>query len=127
MWLVQLLLQDAGVAPEGVRREVFVVEKDVPRRLPADKEPHQITVHMGGAKYSFTNVFPESILTSAKSSSILLPYSCESGQCGSCTAICSKGTVWMSYNEVLTEKDMNAGRVLTCTGHAVGGDVVLEL
>jgi ferredoxin-NADP reductase len=127
MWLVQLLLQDAGVPSEQIRREVFVIDKAVPKYLPADKDSHQVTVHANGRIYSFINTYPESILKSAKTAGISLPYSCETGQCGSCTAICTEGKVWMSYNEVLTEKDLAAGRVLTCTGHAVGGDVVLQL
>ena len=127
MWLVQLLLQDAGVPPERVRREVFVVNKEVPKRHPADRASHRVTVLSSGKAHTFINTYPESILASAKAAGLTLPFSCESGQCGSCTAICTKGKVWMSYNEVLTDKDLAAGRVLTCTGHAVGGDVELVL
>jgi ring-1,2-phenylacetyl-CoA epoxidase subunit PaaE len=126
MWLLQLLLQDAGVPPQQVRREVFVVDKKVPKRLPTDKSSHQVTIRAGGGSLTFINKYPDSILTSAKAAGISLPYSCEAGQCGSCTAICREGKVWMSYNEVLTEKDLATGRVRTCTGHAVGGGVVLE-
>jgi ring-1,2-phenylacetyl-CoA epoxidase subunit PaaE len=125
MWLLQLLLQDAGVPPASVRREVFVVNKEIPLRLPVDRTPHQVTVSIGRQTLSFTNAYPQSILSSARAAGIMLPYSCDAGQCGSCTAICTSGKVWMSYNEVLTERDTAIGRVLTCTGHAVDGDVWL--
>jgi ring-1,2-phenylacetyl-CoA epoxidase subunit PaaE len=126
MWLVQMLLQDAGVPAMAVRREAFVVKQEIPHRLPADKEPHRVRVVLNGKEQSFINAYPQSILESAKAAGITLPYSCNAGQCGSCTAICRQGKVWMSYNEVLTDKDITYGRVLTCTGHAVDGDVLLS-
>jgi ring-1,2-phenylacetyl-CoA epoxidase subunit PaaE len=125
MWLLELLLQDAGVPAANVRRETFVVKSEVPKRLPADKASHRVEVLMKGHTFRFTNAYPQSILSSARAAGVALPYSCDAGQCGSCTAICRKGKVWMSYNEVLTERDLEMNRVLTCTGHAVDGDVVL--
>ena len=126
MWLMQLLLQDAGVPPGNVRRELFVVDKEVPKAAPPDKDPHEVVLLISGKRHSFINTYPQTILSSARKAGISLPYSCDAGQCGSCTALCREGQVWMSYNEVLTDRDLAAGRVLTCTGHAVGGSVVLE-
>ncbi len=126
MWLLRLLLQDAGVPASQVRQEMFMVTNDLPRRLPLDKGNHRINVRIGAQHFSFLNAYPDSILSSAKAAGITLPYSCEAGQCGSCTAICTAGKVWMSYDEVLTDRDIDAGRVLTCTGHAVDGDVTLH-
>jgi ring-1,2-phenylacetyl-CoA epoxidase subunit PaaE len=127
MWLVQLLLQDAGVPKEHVRREVFQFDRDVPRALPPDVLPHKVTIHNAAGTFSFINTYPQSILASARAAGITLPFSCESGQCGSCTALCTKGKVWMSYNEVLTDNDIRDGRILTCTGHAIEGDLTLKL
>ena len=126
MWMLQLLLEDAGVQPGNIRRERFVINAAVSRHLPADKGAHWVSVLLDGQQLQFVNVYPDSILASAKAAGIRLPYSCNAGQCGSCTAICSAGSVWMSYNEVLTAGDLAAGRILTCTGHAVNGDVTLR-
>ena len=71
--------------------------------------------------------YPDSILQAAKKTGISLPYSCEAGRCGSCVAKCTKGNVWHSYNEVLTEKELQQGLVLTCVGHPVEGDVELRI
>jgi len=57
---------------------------------------------------------------------IELPYSCETGRCGTCAAVCKRGNVWMKYNEVLTDEDIRANKVLTCTGYPVYGDVGLD-
>jgi ring-1,2-phenylacetyl-CoA epoxidase subunit PaaE len=59
-----------------------------------------------------------SILNAAIQSGIELPYSCKSGKCASCIVNCTDGKVLMSYNEVLTDKDISSGRILTCTGYA---------
>ncbi|WP_187269991.1 hypothetical protein [Pontibacter qinzhouensis] len=40
---------------------------------------------------------------------------------------CTSGTVWRYYNEVLTEKELQKGFVLTCTGYPTGGDVVMQV
>ena len=45
---------------------------------------------------------------------------------GNCMARCISGKVWMSNNEVLTEKELSQGLVLTCTGYPVGGPVELS-
>lgn len=127
MWLLQLLLQDADVPSANIRRELFELKKEVGHRLPADKEPHLVNLYMADKTYSFTNQYPQTILSSARAAGIVMPYSCDAGQCGSCTAICTLGKVWMSYNEVLTDRDLLAGRVLTCTGHAIEGDINLKL
>ncbi|MFL5771700.1 MAG: 2Fe-2S iron-sulfur cluster-binding protein [Flavisolibacter sp.] len=72
-------------------------------------------------------VYPDTILQSAKKAGITLPYSCETGRCGNCAARCVHGKVWLSYNEVLTEKELEKGLTLTCVGHPVGGDVILNI
>ena len=66
-------------------------------------------------------------MQAAKKEGIILPYSCEAGRCASCVARCLKGKVWHSYNEVLTEKELQQHLVLTCVGHPVNGDVELEI
>jgi len=55
-----------------------------------------------------------------------MPYSCRSGQCGSCTARLVSGEVWLQYNEVLTPDDLRNGLTLTCMGCPVHGDVTLQ-
>jgi ring-1,2-phenylacetyl-CoA epoxidase subunit PaaE len=122
MWLCTLLLEDAGLSDTQIRREQFVIKTDPPKRLPGDKEPHQVKMLWQGNEISFENTYPQTILESARAAGFHLPYSCNAGQCGSCTMRCTEGHVWMSYNEVLTENDLKKGLVLTCTGHVVGGE-----
>jgi ring-1,2-phenylacetyl-CoA epoxidase subunit PaaE len=82
---------------------------------------------VGGKNFSFLQSYPDSILAAAKKNKVSLPYSCETGKCGSCAAKCVKGKVWHSSNEVLTGKELERGLVLTCTGFPVDGDIILEI
>lgn len=128
MRLCTYTLQEAGVLPANLRKENFyfsdVVKRDT---APPDKETHAAVIHLYGKTYSVVVNYPNSILHAAKNEGLALPYSCEAGRCGNCVARCINGTVWHSYNEVLTEKELQQGLVLTCVGHPVGGDVVLKI
>ena len=128
MRLCTYTLQEAGITPALIRKENFYFN-DVARRdaNPPDKEDHYATIHIGQRQHQIRVHYPDSILKAAKKAGLLLPYSCEAGRCGNCVARCAKGTVWHSYNEVLTEKELKQGLVLTCVGHPVGGDVELSI
>lgn len=81
--------------------------------------------YIAGRRYEVTVQYPHTITAAAKRAGIAVPYSCESGQCGSCVATCTSGKIWMAYNEVLTEEELAKGRVLTCQGYPVEGDATV--
>ena len=121
-------LQAIGVPRNNIKRENFVIYNVSPKQvLPPDKAAHQVNINFGDKKYELTVLYPDAILKAAKKKGIQLPYSCEVGRCGNCVARCVKGSVWHSYNEVLTDKELEQGLILTCVGHPVGGDVELTL
>ena len=128
MRLCTYTLQEAGVEPSHIRKENFYFSNIVKRDAsPPDKADHKAMILLGNEAYSIPVHYPDSILKAAKKHGLLLPYSCEAGRCGNCVAKCIGGTVWHSYNEVLTEKELAQGLVLTCVGHPIGGDVILQL
>ncbi|MGZ3881270.1 MAG: flavin reductase family protein [Flavisolibacter sp.] len=121
-------LQEEGVPKENMRKENFIVQgKQVPKSTPPDKESHKVTIQYGADSFELNVRYPETILQAAKKQNIMLPYSCETGRCGNCVAKCLQGKVWLSYNEVLTDKDLQAGLTLTCVGYPVNGDVLLKI
>jgi ferredoxin-NADP reductase len=126
MQMITISLLSAGIASEHIRKEIFDVAKVVARELPPDTAPHHVTLNLGAITTRFVAQYPETILTAAKREGLTLPYSCEAGKCGTCAATCRSGRVWMYYNEVLVERELNEGRILTCTGYAVGGDVEIN-
>lgn len=125
MRMATIVLQTEGVPPDNIRKENFSAVKPRFHPEPPDKDPHLVDIFIQGKRYSFECRFPDTILQRAKKLGIVLPYSCESGQCGTCAATCISGKTWMWNNEVLVDSELNKGRMLTCTGYPVEGDVQL--
>jgi ring-1,2-phenylacetyl-CoA epoxidase subunit PaaE len=126
MRMVQFTLRVLGFAEDQLRKEHFVIE---PIRKPAFTMPptsFKVVLHYAHQTHHFTSAWPDTILQAAQKQGIALPYSCNTGRCATCAAHCSKGSVTMSNNEVLTDKDIQAGLVLTCTGYAAA-DLELEI
>ncbi|HZY81221.1 MAG TPA: iron-sulfur cluster-binding domain-containing protein [Cyclobacteriaceae bacterium] len=124
---ISITLLTEGVPDDNIRREIFFNPEPPVANLPPDTVMHTVTVRYEGKIHTLKVQFPKTILQTAKENGIMLPYSCEAGRCGTCAATCTSGEVWMLRNEVLLDKEMAKGRVLTCTGFAVGGDADLEI
>ncbi len=128
MRLCTYTLQEYGVETNQIKKEDFYISAVRNRdATPPDKQDHIAHIHISKKTHHIKVHFPDSILKAAKKEGIVLPYSCEAGRCGNCVARCVSGNVWHSYNEVLTEKELQEGLILTCVGHPVGGDVELEI
>lgn len=126
MLMLTIVLRGLGLKDEQIRKEQFIIEKIISPLKPNDTAAHTITVTGTGINRSWVSQYPDTILQSAQKNGIELPYSCASGQCGTCSATCVLGKVWMYRNDVLMEEEIRQGRVLTCTGYPVGGDVHLQ-
>jgi ring-1,2-phenylacetyl-CoA epoxidase subunit PaaE len=126
MLVAGISLVTAGVPSDHIKKENFNTRQHVFKPIPPDTEPHKVSVLLNGNRFDFEVQYPDTILAAAKKQNIHLPYSCEAGNCGSCTATCVKGMTWMAYNEVLVDDEVAKGKVLTCQGFPVGGDVELE-
>ncbi|MBL7850811.1 MAG: ferredoxin--NADP reductase [Cyclobacteriaceae bacterium] len=126
MRMAAIVLQAKGIPAKNIRREVFT--PDIPKQIdrPPDTKPHQVILKRKEKTYRLEVAYPDSILVAARKQGIELPYSCEAGRCGSCIAACTRGKVWMGYNEVLTDAEVAGGRVLVCQSFPVGGDVTIE-
>ena len=118
MRMALFTLRLMGVPDERIRKENFTVEYVPPPPLLADTRPRKVIIHASDISYQFEVAWPSTILQAALDHHIPLPYSCKGGRCSSCVARCLQGSVKMSINEVLTEKDLAAGLVLTCVGYA---------
>jgi len=126
MRMVQFTLRVLGFSDDQLRKEHFVIE---PVRKPAFTMPStvfNVVLHYSHQTYQFKTAWPDTILQAAQKQGIALPYSCNTGRCATCAAHCRKGSVTMSNNEVLTDKDLQVGLVLTCTGYAAE-DLELEI
>jgi ring-1,2-phenylacetyl-CoA epoxidase subunit PaaE len=128
MRMVVISLEEQGTLDEQIKKENFNTnDQHIKKVEPPDKSSHMATLFIGGAEYTFPINYPDTILQGAKRNGISLPYSCEVGRCGSCAAICTSGEVWLSYNEVLMDAELKKGRILTCVGHPINGDVTIVI
>ena len=126
MRMITITLLSAGVRNSNIRKEEFVILHPVIPLQPPDTATREVTVILNKKQYQFSTIYPQTILQAAREAGIELPYSCETGRCGTCAAVCTYGNVWMKYNEVLTDEDMKMAMVLTCTGYPVYGNVELD-
>lgn len=127
MRMVIFGLEEQNIPPENIKKENFSVLPAHNFIQPKDIDTHTVQIKLENSSYTFKTTYPDTILKSARKNGIQLPYSCETGQCGSCAVVCTSGRIWMSQNEVLTDRELSNGYVLTCTGYAVGGDVTIKL
>jgi ferredoxin-NADP reductase len=128
MRMIIFLLVEEGFPRENIKKEDFSPGNKKPTaRFPPDKNNYFVQLDLKGKTINFPVLFPDTILQAAKKFKLILPYSCETGKCGSCAAICISGNVWLSNNEVLTDKDLQRGLTLTCTGHPQNGNVFLKI
>jgi len=118
MRMAQFTLKLMGFTDEQIRKENFTVEYVPPPPLISNTDPRQLIIHYQQKTYTITAAYPTNILQAALNNHIQLPYSCRGGRCSTCVARLMKGKVIMSINEVLTEKDLQEGLILTCVGYA---------
>lgn len=128
-------LQAAGVADERIHIERFglapaagqVGGAVVHQSAPEDADGARVTIIRDGVTREI--VFGKeqaSILDSATSAGLEMPYSCTSGVCGTCRAKVLEGTVRMERNFALDKAEVADGFVLTCQAHPTCDRVVLS-
>ncbi len=132
MRMVQFTLIVNGIQPERIRRENFVVQSAVVdsalATLPAAATiDRTIQLQFRGRDIELQVPAYKSVLQAALDATISLPYSCRGGRCSTCLARCTAGQVYMTINDVLTDRDLREGWVLTCTGYPMSDNVKLEV
>ncbi len=119
----RIKLLELGFDLEQIKRETFVLpedevdDDDMTEKVPRDTNTYAVLLDYHGQQYQLQVPYDKTILQVALDQRINIPYSCRAGICSTCTASCTKGHVHMDYNEVLTDDEVDAGRVLVCTGH----------
>ncbi len=129
MRMILLTLTFMGFSPAQLHKENFVVNTGAKLERaghPDDATLKHVTLQIGGNSRQIDIPGNRDILSSALELGIALPYSCKGGVCGSCTAKCISGKVWMAVNEVLTDRELEQGLVLTCVGYPVSDQVTIE-
>lgn len=126
MQMIIITLLTYGISINNIKKESFDTLPHFYQPVPPDTSAHTVTIHINGQTHRLKVKYPQTILAAAKANNIQLPYSCETGRCGSCAATCISGKVWMAYNEVLTDNEIQKGIVLTCQGFPIEGNAEIQ-
>lgn len=131
MDLCRITLLGMGFDFTQIKRETFVlpedeVDEDDSTEKVVDKNTYSVVLNFRGEVHHLDIPWPKRILDVALEHKIKLPYSCRGGVCSTCVANCTKGNVRMDYNEVLTDDELERGRVLVCTGHPTENGTTIE-
>ncbi|WP_375447057.1 2Fe-2S iron-sulfur cluster-binding protein [uncultured Fibrella sp.] len=132
MRMAQFTLIVNRISPDSIRRENFVVQSAVVDSALATLPPQAavartISLQFRGHAIDLHVPAYKSVLQAALAAGIALPYSCRGGRCSTCMARCSVGHMYMTINDVLTDRDLREGWVLTCTGYPMSDTVRLDV
>lgn len=130
---VENLLEEQKIPKENIFKESFVagtIDKALKKEEPAEASKvvaREVTIIYDGDEHKFTVEPDSTILETALDLGIDLPYSCQSGLCTACRGKCLSGKVKLDEEEGLSESELDEGFVLTCVGHPLTDDVVIEI
>jgi ring-1,2-phenylacetyl-CoA epoxidase subunit PaaE len=125
-------LQDAGMAKEKIRIELFAASIPKHEHKPRPVEEgarHQteVTVIMDGSAASFTmDKDKESILDAGLRAGIDMRYSCKGGVCSTCRCKVVEGNVEMDVNYALEDYEVARGFVLSCQAFPITDKVIVD-
>lgn len=131
---VESLLKLRNIPQEKVFKESFVqgtIDKEQKKEeQPAgssEMKAREVTIRYDGQEYKILVPPNKAILETALDQGIDLPYSCQSGLCTACRGKALSGKVKLDEEEGLSKSERDEGYVLTCVGHPLTDDVVIEI
>ncbi|HEY9044525.1 MAG TPA: ferredoxin--NADP reductase [Ohtaekwangia sp.] len=128
----EVLLGEHKIPKEKIFKESFVqgiLDKKEEKSAAASGEAktREVTIRYDGQEYKVAVAPQDTILQSALDQGIDLPYSCQSGLCTACRGKALSGKVKLDEEEGLSQSERAEGYVLTCVGHPLTDDVVIEI
>jgi len=127
--VVKDVLTANGIDEKRIHFELFkaakpadVVEADSTKSDGKTK----ITIIVDDETSTFEMSQKQTVLEAALDEDIDAPYSCQGGICSSCLARLKEGEVTMRQNNILTEKEVAQGLILTCQAQPTTATVVVD-
>lgn len=123
MVMCRISLLAMGFRLDQIKKETYFIpedemdEDDMTAKEVRDKNTYTVILDYNKNTYQLEVPYYKRILQVALEHNINVPYSCRAGICSTCVATCTSGGVKMDYNEILTDQEIQQGRVLICTGH----------
>ncbi len=128
---VETLLNARSIPKEKIFKESFVqgiIAKEEKKEIASGElKAREVTIRYDGQEYKVLVPPNKAILETALDQGIDLPYSCQSGLCTACRGKALSGQVKLDEEEGLSQSERAEGYVLTCVGHPLTDDVVIEI
>jgi ring-1,2-phenylacetyl-CoA epoxidase subunit PaaE len=128
---VESLLNARNIPKEKIFKESFVqgiiAKEEKKEAVSAELKAREVTIRYDGQEYKVLVPPSKAILETALDQGIDLPYSCQSGLCTACRGKALSGKVKLDEEEGLSQSERAEGYVLTCVGHPLTDDVVIEI
>ena len=124
--LVSNVLKEKNVKESAIKFELFTTSSHE-NVIKENLEGHsKITVMVDDEETTFEMSQKQTILEAALKQGLDAPYSCQGGICSSCLARVTSGTVEMTKNSILTDKEIADGLILTCQAHPTSAAVYVD-
>lgn len=122
------VLNSKNVAPEKIQKEAFSIDFSKLVKV-SDKDDINSVVKVNGVGGNDTIQVSKgkTILQAALDQDVAIPYSCRSGMCSSCKAICKSGEVTMIDGHLLPQSEVDQGFILTCVAFPQTENVEITL
>jgi len=117
---------DLGVPQEQIHKELFTKTKAKSRNMPGGEKMKEVKVIYDNKEHLFMVPQGQSILDASIKEMIDLPYSCQTGVCGSCRAKLVSGDLHVEGDDALSDEEIDNGYVLVCQSHPKSDGVVLD-
>jgi ring-1,2-phenylacetyl-CoA epoxidase subunit PaaE len=127
---VETLLAERHVSKDKIFKESFVqgtIDKKEEKPQTGEAKAREVTIRYDGNEFKIMVEPNNTILQTALDQGIDLPYSCQSGLCTACRGKALSGKVKLDEEEGLSQSERAEGYVLTCVGHPITDDVVIEI
>ena len=118
------ILINNKINPEHIFSELF--ENKVSKKTSSSIDEGHIEIIYDSSSYKINFKSSEILLDSILNNNIDVPYSCQGGVCSSCIARIKKGQIEMKTNQILTDKEIEEGLILTCQSIPKSKDIVID-
>ncbi|MCF8274489.1 MAG: ferredoxin--NADP reductase [Flavobacteriaceae bacterium] len=125
---VKHVLSDHGVEENRIHFELFKAAKpaEIADEAVSESGNTKITIIVDGEETTFEMSKKQTVLEAALDEDLDAPYSCQGGICSSCLARIKEGNATMRQNNILTEKEIAEGLILTCQAHPTTPTIIVD-
>ena len=125
---VKDVLTENNIPTETIHFELFKAAKPSEENLETivTNGKTKATIIVDDEEKTFEMSQKQTILEAALDEDMDAPYSCQGGICSSCLARVKEGAATMVQNNILTEKEVADGLILTCQAHPTTATIVVD-